>query len=220
LHKLFENNIIIFLKIAANKKTLMNEILKLNNDKGWKGLAIDNGQVYLMNKHYDTKEEFMKSYAEKGIFKTKKDFSLATVSGMEHAEKNPDSLNINIAGSQERLEMDNADVHKLAAYISAQNNFKPQTEQLSTFKAMSPALGGLVITAIATWLLHTMAADAEAGVEQSYTGRRAGFKKLLASVAETLGTQNTLILGSVAALACIYFLYKAFKKPPNKVVYS
>jgi hypothetical protein len=70
------------------------------------------------------------------------------------------------------------------------------------------------------WIIYDEAKTLEAGGRIEISGRRALIKRALVWIAETLGSNGTLIAAGLLSVVFIYFLYKRFKAPPNQVVYA
>ena len=201
----------------------MNQVFPLNNDKSWKSVLVQNDRLLLINKSYSEPEEFIKGYDDDGLgrlLKKKQEITLFEISSISHAEKDND-LTVTTASSSTELEFANEnDMQAVVNYISQQKKFNPSTETMSTFNAIKGPGLGLIISVFFGWVIYDEAKTLEAGGELDTTGRRALFKKIFAFLAETLGSTGTLIVAGLAAVVCLYFLYKRLKTPPNVVVYS
>ncbi|MEO7312633.1 MAG: hypothetical protein ABIX01_19765 [Chitinophagaceae bacterium] len=199
----------------------MNKLFALQNEKSWRTAFIDDIQILLINKRYDTMGDFMKGFDEKGILKQKATIVTSTITAMEHPESAPKQLTLTAASKRQMLQFTSEDdLNTVTAFLSKQNNLRPETTKISTFKAISPALLGLVLTAVFTFIIYEDALIIEGGDEVDTSGRRSIYRKLFAWAAEKLGSQGTLIAGGLFGAVCLYFIFKAFKNPPNKVLYQ
>jgi hypothetical protein len=202
----------------------MNKVFNLTNEKSWKTVYVTGDKLYLINKSYNTPEEFMKGFEDTGLarlLKSKKEIDVLSITGLQHAEKTPKDLTILYVTTKETLEFDKqADMEEVAAFLAGEKKFTSSAQQLSTFKAIQSPLLGLLITVLAGWILYGEAKTLEEGGTIEITGRRAGSKRLFAWLAETLGTNGVLLVSALAVLACGYFIYKNLKTPPNQVSYQ
>ena len=87
-----------------------------------------------------------------------------------------------------------------------------------------PLVGTLLCGGL-TWVLWSMATDAQAGVHREYHGRRAAMRALLGWLAEALGPAGSLALGGVVTAGMLGWLVytliqrkKAEKSPPPPAV--
>jgi len=197
----------------------MNLIFPLENDKSWRTALVQDQQILLINKRYDTAEDFLKSYEEKGLFKQKAVIEIPAITTMEHPEKTGLQLTIT-AGKKQMLQFaSQSDMDTVSAYIAKARNLKDSVMAVSKFKAISPSLFGLVLTALFTFIIYEDALIIESGGEVNTSGRRSLYRQLFAWLGGQLGSTGTLVAGTLAASACIYFIVKGLKNPPNKVVY-
>ncbi|WP_315822574.1 hypothetical protein [Paraflavitalea speifideaquila] len=143
------------------------------------------------------------------------------ITELQHAEKEPVELNIRHDGKKTMLKFSNsADLQAVTTFLSAQKKFTYKTHQLSLIKAIQSQLIGVGLILLFGWVLYSEAQTIEAGGSIDTSGRRALTKRLMAWVAETLGSQGVLIVSGVALAACGYYIYRNLKTPPNQVVYA
>jgi len=201
----------------------MNQVFPLNNDKSWQSLLLTDEKLFVINRSYDNPDEFTKGYNDEGLgrlLKSKKEIDVQYITGLQHAEKDPVELTI-IHEKKIMLKFRNkADLEEVATWLAGKRHFKIETQQLTPLKAIQGQLLGLGLIALFTYVLYDEAKTIEEGGTIDFTGRRAGMKRMMAWVAEQLGTQGVLLVAGAAVLACGYFLYKNLKTPPNKVVYA
>lgn len=202
----------------------MNQVFALNNEKSWQSLCLTDDKLFLINKSYSNPNDFMKGYEDGGLgrlLKQKKEIELQYITGLQHPEKEATELTVLHDGKKTMLKFtNNSDLQQVAGYLATERKFLKDTQQLSSLKAIQSPLIGLVISAVFGWVLFSEAQTLEAGGTIEITGRRAGFKRLMAWLAETLGTQGVLLVAGLAVIACGYFIYKNLKTPPNQVVYA
>lgn len=202
--------------------TLLTKTLyPLVNEKSWRSLLVKDDKLQLINQFYKTEEEFTAAYEKKGIFKTKKEIAIADITRMAHPENNPKRLYVTVLTKKLFFDFTSqADLEEVANYLQKERRFTAETKGVSKFRAVTPSLIGLGLTALLTWLVWMDATALEAGEEVDTSGRRAWFKMLIAWVAEQLGSRNTLILGGVIVLVFVWLMIKAIQNPPNEVVYE
>lgn len=201
----------------------MNQVFPLNNDKSWQSLLLTDDKLFVINRSYDNPDEFTKGYYDEGLgrlLKKKKEIDVQYITGLQHAEKDPVDLTI-VHEKKITLRFRNsADLAEVATWLAGKRHLKKDTQQLSPLKAIQGQLIGLALIALFGWVLHSEAKTIEEGGTIDFSGRRAGMKRLMAWVAEQLGTQGVLLVTGAAVLVCGYFLYKNLQTPPNKVVYA
>lgn len=203
----------------------MNQLFKLHNDKGWKTLLVTDNSLMFVNKSYDSADEFLEKFNEKGLFKDRLELSVLDVTKIVHAEKNANTATITYTNKDKSKELplifaDILEMEKFVEGITKQRKMMASTNQVSVLKAIGPSLIGLVVTAFLTWVVYMDAEIIESGGEVDTSGRRSLYKKLFAWLGEQLGTQGTLIAGGAIGLICLYFIYKNLQSRPNEVVYS
>jgi len=200
---------------------LTKQLFPLTNDKSWRSLLIRDGNLYLINQNYKTDDDFWEGYQKKGLLKKKKEVVIANISKLAHPEKN--GRRLDVVASDGKFFMDFAnenDLMEVTDYLQKERRLTATTNTVSTFKAISPSLIGLGLTALFTYVIYQDALVLEDGYTIDTSGRRSLFKLLFAWLAEKLGSQGTLIAGGVIGVICLYFLFKAMRNPPNEVVYE
>lgn len=201
----------------------MNQVFPLINDKSWQSLLLTDDKLFVINRSYDNPDEFMKGYYDEGLgrlLKRKKEIDVQYITGMQHAEKDPLELTI-VQEKNIMLKFRNkADLAEVASWLAAKRHFQKNTQQLSPLKAIQGQLIGLALVALFAFVLYDEAKTLEEGGSIDFSGRRAGMKRIMAWVAEQLGTQGVLIVTAAGVLAIGYFIYKNLQTPPNKVVYA
>lgn len=202
----------------------MNQVFALNNEKSWQSLLVTDDKLFLINKTYSNPNDFMKGYEDGGLgrlLKSKKELEVQYITGLQHAEKDPTQLTLQYEGKKVMLQFKNYnDLQAVTTWLAAQKKFSSETQQLSTWKAIQSPVIGLALSLLFGWVLFGEAQTIEAGGSIEISGRRALVKRLMAWLAETLGTQGVLIVAGLAVVACAYFIYKNMKTPPNQVVYA
>ncbi|AXY73123.1 hypothetical protein D3H65_03670 [Paraflavitalea soli] len=201
----------------------MNQVFPLNNEKSWQSLLVTDEKLFVINRSYDNPNDFMKGFNDEGLgrlLKSKKEIDVQYITGLQHAEKEPVELKI-VHEKKIMLKFRNpADLAEVATWLAGKRLLKMNTQQLTPLKAIQRQLIGLALIALFGWVLYTEAKTIEEGGTIDFSGRRAGMKRLMAWVAEQLGTQGVLIVAGLAIAACGYFIYKNIKTPPNQVVYA
>ncbi len=201
----------------------MNQVFPLINDKSWQSLLLTDDKLFVINRSYDNPDEFTKGYYDEGLgrlLKRKKEIDVQYITGMQHAEKDPLELTI-VQEKNIMLKFRNkADLAEVAGWLAAKRHFQKNIQQLSPLKAIQGQLIGLALVALFAFVLYDEAKTLEEGGSIDFSGRRAGMKRIMAWVAEQLGTQGVLIVTAAGVLAIGYFIYKNLQTPPNKVVYA
>ena len=202
----------------------MNEVFKLVNEKSWRSVHVTNTSLRLLNDRYGSVEEFEKGYHAGGfsrVFRSKKEIAVAEINGLAHLETMPTRLTIRFGSKKEELAFDNsADCETVASFLAKERKLLATTQHMNKWKAASPSLIGIGVTALLTFLVYMDAQLIERGGYPNTSGRRGASKALFAWIAEKLGTQNTLIVGGLIAVVFLYFIVKKIQAPPAEVVYS
>jgi hypothetical protein len=203
----------------------MSQIFKLQNEKGWKTLLLTDDSLMLVNKSYDSVEEFTEKFHEKGLLKERLELSVLDISRIAYPEKKLTTASITYQAKERSKELalvftGEAEQEAFVKAVSKPRNLTASTAQVSLFKAIGPSLLGLLLTALFTFAIYNDAQIIEMGGEVDTSGRKTLYKKLFAWLAEILGTKGAIIAGVAATAACLYFLYKNIKSRPVEVVYS
>ncbi len=202
--------------------TTFSNVFVALSEKEWKSFVITESAILLSSKDYKNATEMLEGIEKKRMISlTKnKEIDLDTVEKLTYLEDG-DTLAIHHEGKCLSLEFSDAQKVTEVAQIIAQMRQFTRTQGTQTpFSAMQPALIGLGVTGVLTWLIYTMATDIETGGSVDTSGRRSLYKKIFAWFAETLGTTGTLALGGLIGALCLYFMYNAYKNPSNEYVYS
>jgi hypothetical protein len=192
------------------------------DEKEWKSFLITENAILLSSKKYTDAAEMIEAGDKKSMLSlTKtKEIALDTLEKISHLD-NSSSLTLTHGGKTLSLDFGDAEkVKEVAAVLSDMRQFTVSQGSQTTFSAMTPSLIGLGVTVGLTWLIHSMAADIASGQEVDVSGRKSLYKRIFAWLAETLGTTGTLAVGGLIALACLYFMYQAYKNPSDEYVYS
>jgi hypothetical protein len=203
----------------------MDQLFALQNEKSWKTLLTDGTIIRLVNEKYKTPEEFLEKYEEKGFMKKRLEISVLDIQKVTHPDKEANNATIEYTDRSSttslELEFDNyLERDQFVGLVSKTRRFTATTGSMGVFKAITPSLIGLGVTALLGFLVYIDAQALEAGEDVNTSGRRSLYKKLFAWLAEMLGTTGTLAVTGAIALLCIYFIYKNVKNPPSQVVYS
>lgn len=202
----------------------MNQVFTLQNEKSWKSVYVTSEKLLLINKSYNTPEEFLKGYQDDGLgrlLKQKKEIIMAGISGLQHPEKEPTDLTLHYDGKKITLTFSShTDLQTVASFLAAERKLSGTIQQVNKLRAIQSPLIGLIFSLGLGWVLFTEAQTLEAGGTIEVTGRRAGVKRLFAWLAETLGTTGILLLAGLCVAVSLFFIYKNMKTPPNQVVYT
>lgn len=203
----------------------MDQLFKLQNDKTWKTLLLTGTNIMLVNKTYNSPEEFLEKFNEKGLLKTRLEIPIPDISQVVHPEKEGSSLTITYPkkGKETKLPLvfeTAAEQQQFVNAVSKPRNMTATTQQVSVWKAIGSPVIGLGLTALFAFVVYEDALIIEEGGEVNTSGRRSLYKKLFAWLGQTLGTQGTIAAGAVIALICVYFIYKNLQSRPVEVVYS
>jgi hypothetical protein len=203
----------------------MDRLFDLKNEKNWKSLLLTDDSILLVNKSYSTADEFLEKFNEKGFLKQRLEISLFDIKEIRHPEKGGSAARINYLRKSKGINLDLifASETEQQEFVNAVSKMKKMiaiTGQISVLRAIGPALIGLAITALFTFIIYSDAEIIEMGGEVDTSGRRSLYKQLFAWLGEKLGTLGTLIAGGAIALLCIYFIYKNLQSRPLEVIYS
>jgi hypothetical protein len=203
----------------------MNQLFKLQNEKTWKSLLLTDDSLMLVNKSYSSAEEFLEKFNEKGLLKERLELSILDITKISHPEKEGQKATITYPykNSEKTLELSfvsEAEQQQFIQIVSRARKMVASVAQVSTWKAISPFVIGLVITAFFTFLTYSDAEIIEAGGEVDTSGRRSLYKQLFAWLGGVLGTNGAIAAGSIIGLLCIYFIYKRLQSKPNEIVYA
>jgi hypothetical protein len=199
----------------------MNKVYSLTTEKSWKSALIDADRLLLINSSQADADKFLSAYNTTGVkswLSSKKEISLASISGMAHKEAAPTDLTLKHGTKKEKLSFAaTEDLEELVGIIAKASNLKPEVKTISKLKAAGGWIMGLIFTVLGGWVMHGFATD-----EFSYSdsGRRRWVSKLLYNAAQKMGPE--LVLAAAAALGAfiVYKIYSTVKNPPNEVVYE
>lgn len=202
----------------------MSQLFKLRNEKTWKTLLLNEHDIMIVSKSYSSPEEFIEKFHEKGLLKERLEISILDIRKIVHPqESNTVTITYPKKDKEAELKLDFdsiAEQEQFVKAVTAPRKFTATTQQVSFFKAIGSPLAGLAITALFTFITYEDAVILEEGGEVNTSGRRSLYKQLFAWLAETLGTQGTIIAGAAVGLLCVYFIYKNLRSRPVEVVYS
>ncbi len=200
---------------------LTKQLFPLVTEKSWQSLLIQDGKLLLINTRYKTEADFVTAYEKKSIFRKKKEIAVNDITRLAHPENKPKRLFITAQGKKVFIDFANqSELEEVTSYLREQQKLTPTTQGVGKFRAITPSLIGLGLTAVFTFVVYEDALTLEEGGSISTSGRNGLFKMLFAWLAEQLGPQNTLIAGVVLAVVCLFFMFKALQNPPNEVVYE
>lgn len=203
----------------------MNQLFKLQNEKDWKTLLLTNDQLMLVNKLYNSTEEFTEKFNEKGLLKQRLEIALPDISKITYPEKNTSIATISFPKNNTTatltLEFANdAEQAEFVRTVIQPRKMTASTAQVSILKAIGSGLLGLFITAAFTFATYQDARITEAGGTVNTSGRRTLYKQLFAWLGETLGTQGTLIAGTAIGLFFVFLIFKNMRRKPVEIVYE
>ncbi|MGF2414071.1 hypothetical protein [Ferruginibacter sp.] len=202
----------------------MDQLFKLQNEKTWKTLLLTGNNIMLVNKSYNSPEEFLEKFSEKGLLKERLEISVLDISKIVHPEKEAKTVTITYPKKDKVTELPlvfetEAEQEQFIIAVSKPRKMTATSQQVSLLKAISSPLIGLGITALLSFIVYEDAQIIEMGGEVNTSGRKSLYKKLFAWLAETLGTQGTLAVGIGIGLVCAYFIYKNLQLRPVEIVY-
>lgn len=203
----------------------MNQLFKLQNEKTWKTLLLSEDTIMIVNKSYNSPEEFVEKFHEKGLLKERLEIAVADVSKMVHAEKEDNTLTITYPQKNSDTTLllvftTAAEKQQFIETVAKPRNMTTTTQQVTVLKAIGSPLLGLGLSALFTYVVFTDAQIIEAGGEVDTSGRKSLYKKLFTWLADMLGTQGSILAGVAMALVCSYFIYKNLRSRPVEIVYS
>lgn len=203
----------------------MNQLFKLQNEKTWKTLLLTGDMIMIVNKSYNSPEEFMDKFHEKGLLKERLEIAVSDVSKMVHPEKEDNTLTITYPKKNGEAALPlvfttAGEKQQFIETVVKPRSMTATTQQVTVLKAIGSALLGLGLSVLFTYVTYADAQIIESGGEVDTSGRKSLYKKLFAWLAEMLGTQGSIIAGIALSLVCIYFIYKNLRSRPVEIVYS
>ncbi len=193
-------------KFITNPKALIKNILITDND------------IRITDEDYKTKEAFLKKIenGKKGILDTIHQIDYTTIIKIvpfvketsfqifftENDKNKKTYLQFN--SQEEFIEVLNFTVDK--------THFRKSLVKIKSFDSYKTQLIATGMSILLFGLIFIDAQHVEKGEVVDITGRRSGVKKILLSVAETLGTTNTIILGATITVALAIWTVMAYRK--------
>jgi hypothetical protein len=193
-------------KFITNPKALIKNILITDND------------IRITDEDYKTKEAFLKKIenGKKGILDTIHQIDYTTIIKIvpfvketsfqifftENDKNKKTYLQFN--SQEEFIEVLNFTVDK--------THFRKSLVKIKSFDSYKTQLIATGMSILLFGLIFIDAQHVEKGEVVDITGRRSGVKKILLSVAETLGTTNTIILGATITVALAIWTITAYRK--------
>lgn len=204
---------------------VMIRLFALKNEKNWKSLLLTPDRLMLVNKVYKTPEDFIEKFHEKAFLKQRLELSTLDILEIRHPEKESGTAKIFYTIKNKRTGLDLSFASSLEQQQFVDAVTKPRkmiatTAQVGVMRSIGPSLLGLGFTALFTFIVYYDAEIIESGGEVDTGGRRSLYKQLFAWLAETLGTEGTLLAGGAIGLLCVYFIYSKLKKRPVEVIYG
>ncbi|TYA78444.1 FeoB-associated Cys-rich membrane protein [Seonamhaeicola marinus] len=113
---------------------------------------------------------------------------------------------------EEEFVLDHTTYAEIRSYLK--NNLKGvELKDYSIFKQVIPELITLAIATVLSVITYIAALEIEGGGTVKTSGRRAFFKKIIAAIAEALGTTGTIIVGLIVLGVIAYLLVKKIQNP-------
>jgi hypothetical protein len=119
-----------------------------------------------------------------------------------------------------KMEFTDNDERDAFFQILENQGFRREVRTMTPLKAVLPYAFGLVITVAVAGLVYYTAAEIESGIfeDSEGNGRSARKARILAWVAEKLGTTGTLAIGGIITAYILYMIWKRYTSPPNQPV--
>ena len=202
-------------------RALENEVFAVTAGKSYKSMLLSPDAVLFCSKKFDSADEFKTTFDEVSG-KTMTLTSTITApyntivrfrnqSGSDVIKVKYDSLRLTWPGDID-LTNGETDVHNIFTYLEKVQGYRRTETQLSSFKAILPNLGYVVVCLVITGLLFSMATG---GMTSDTAGVRTRAKaEFLKAIADMLGPSGSLLLGLGATAVAGWFLWKKYNNPP------
>ncbi|SNR17016.1 hypothetical protein [Tenacibaculum jejuense] len=102
-------------------------------------------------------------------------------------------------------------------YFLYTTNFSLKKESSNSFSSWIKQALYTIIAFIMTIITFNMARSIESGDTVSISGGKRGLKRLMLLLAESLGTTNTIVVGSLVVMAFLYWTYTSYKKGKKEI---
>ncbi|WP_435313647.1 hypothetical protein [Cellulophaga fucicola] len=182
-----------------------------------KNIALTDATIRVSDEDYKTIEAFTTELDsdKKGLLNTQHTFSYTDILKIvPFAAEQGFQVFFTEKGKKEKVYLDFATQEEYQSTLDtivSSASLTKNTEQKKTKAWIKPSMYSL-IAAILTFAGYSSALKLEAGENVSVSGSRRGLKKILISISETLGSTNTLILGTLITVVFIFFAIKSYKK--------
>ncbi|WP_308992895.1 hypothetical protein QLS71_015460 [Mariniflexile litorale] len=113
---------------------------------------------------------------------------------------------------EEKHQIDKIVYSEIKSYLKSQLK-GTKLKDYSVIKQILPQLISLGISIILIVVTYIFAMELEKGESVRISGRRAWLKQIIVSIAETLGTTGTLIVGILIIASFIYFIIRKYQNP-------
>jgi len=193
-------------KFIANPKGLIKNILITDKD------------VIITDEDYKTKEAFLKKIenGEKGILNTIHWIDYTTITKIVPFIKKTSFQLFFIENDKNKktyLEFKTQEeFNEVLNFIVNKNHFRKELIKIKSFDSWKTQLIVTGMSILLFALIYIDALHVEKREVVKITGSRRGIKKMLLTVAETLGTTNTIILGATITVALAIWTILAYKK--------
>jgi len=203
----------------------MDQLFKIQNDKGWKTLLASDYILMFVNRSYDSAEEFLEKFNEKGLLKERMEISILDIRKMVHPENNGQGITVVYPGREKDIWLNlgftnESEREQFIRIVSKPRKMTAQLTQVNIFKAIASLLTGLGIIAMFTFLTYGNAIMIKRGGQLNADGTRSMPRGLFAWLGKTLGSDGALVAGTALGMLCLYLIYKRLQSRPNEIVYS
>lgn len=200
-----------------------NQIIPLDG-KNYKVLGFNQEQIVLSSKSHKSMDSLLESSQKSGMLETVLSVPLKSLMRIFFNEKDESfKLRYSKDGKTKNTTVEISDSSlrdAVAASIASVKSLEKTVVSESKTMPLLKNILGIIIIPVATWIFRDMAIDAQNGEHYTASGRRSGFKQLLANAVEFLGPTGVTIIGVLALLYMIYVTQKRYNNPASDITYK
>jgi hypothetical protein len=197
---------------------MINRVFSVSGNK-IASLVVGENSLMLSSKSFNSLEEFNESWTKKMSLATKVEIKFDTIKSVKKEDGDEDitvsyRTFAGIPASCEFSFSDPAANDTFFSYLEKEKFFSKSHEQLSSFKAISNYLIGLVATVGITAFSYFEAIKMANGTAEISGNRKTRF---FYNILGMLGDKGVLIVGGLVTCFVVYKIWKRFSNPPGQV---
>ncbi len=183
-----------------------------------KNILITNNYIRITDEDYKTKDYFLEKLnsAKKGILDTIHQIEYEKIlKVVPFTKENAFQIffNENDKNKKTYLKFNTLEeFNEVLNFIITKTHLRKDLVKIKSFESYKTQLIATSMSILLFVLIYIDALHVEKGEIVDTTGRRSGVKKMLLSLAETLGTTNTIILGAIITMILAVWTVTAYKK--------